>query len=160
MSKISVLFICMGNICRSPTAHGIFQQKVNERGLSDQITVDSAGTHAYHIGEAPDKRSQETAVAHGYDLSDQRARQVTVYDFNDFDYVIGMDNTNHYNLSKLATEDELSKVHSMMSFAKDRSETEVPDPYYGADGFENVFEMIEVASEGLLDQIVESQLKS
>ena len=106
MAKKSVLFVCMGNICRSPTAHGIFQQKVNERGLSEQIKVDSAGTHAYHIGEAPDKRSQATALAHGYDLSDQRARRVTVYDFNDFDYVIGMDKTNHYNLSQLATEEE------------------------------------------------------
>ena len=159
MAKTSVLFICMGNICRSPTAHGIFQQLVDEKGLNDTITVDSAGTHAYHIGEAPDKRSQETAVKHGYDLSEQRARQVTVYDIDAYDYVIGMDDANHYNLSRLTTDEQDDKVHSMMSFATDRSETEVPDPYYGADGFENVFGMIEEASNGLLQHIVDSQLK-
>ncbi len=154
MLKTSVLFICMGNICRSPTAHGVFQQMVNQRGLSEQIKVDSAGTHAYHIGEAPDRRSQETAVANGYDLSEQRARQVTVYDIDEYDYVIGMDQSNKYNLSKLVTDDQQNKLHLMMSFAPDQQETEVPDPYYGEDGFENVFYMIEVACEGLLKQIV------
>ena len=153
-----VLFICMGNICRSPTAHGVFEKKVREQGLSDQIIVDSAGTHAYHIGEAPDRRSQATAVEHGYDLSEQRARQVTVYDFDEYDYIIGMDETNHYNLLQLATEEQKSKVHLMMSFAKQHQENEVPDPYYGQDGFEKVFQMIEEASEGLL-QILKAQLK-
>lgn len=148
-----VLFICMGNICRSPTAHGVFEKKVREQGLSDQIIVDSAGTHAYHIGEAPDRRSQATAVEHGYDLSEQRARQVTVYDFDEYDYIIGMDETNHYNLLQLATEEQKSKVHLMMSFAKQHQESEVPDPYYGQDGFEKVFQMIEEASEGLLKNI-------
>lgn len=159
MPSTNVLFICMGNICRSPTAHGIFQQKVAEHGLNDQITVDSAGTHAYHIGEAPDRRSQETAVENGYDLSEQRARQVTAYDFDEYDYIIGMDNANQYNLSKLATDEQQNRIHLMMVFAKDRNETEVPDPYYGEDGFNNVLEMIEVASEGLLQHIIQTQPK-
>lgn len=159
MPTTNVLFICMGNICRSPTAHGIFQQKVTERGLSDKISVDSAGTHAYHIGEAPDRRSQATAVEHGYDLSKQRARQVTVYDFDEYDYIIGMDNTNQYNLSRLATDEQQDKVHLMMSFAQGHNETEVPDPYYGEDGFRNVLDMIEVASEGLLQHIIQAQPK-
>ena len=160
MANVSVLFICMGNICRSPTAHGIFEQKVAEKGLADKITVDSAGTHAYHIGEAPDRRSQSTAVAHGYDLSAQRARQVTVYDIDAFDYVIGMDEANHFGLSRLTTDEQKDKVHLMLSFAKDRQETEVPDPYYGEDGFENVLAMIEVASDGLLEHIIETRLSS
>lgn len=157
MNKTSVLFVCMGNICRSPTAHGIFEQKIAEKGLSHFISVDSAGTHAYHIDEAPDPRSQAMAVEHGYDLSKQRARRVTVYDIDAFDYVIGMDDANHYNLSKLTTGGQQGKIHSMMSFAKGRSETEVPDPYYGENGFKSVLEMIEEASDGLLTHIIESQ---
>ena len=158
MSKVRVLFVCMGNICRSPTAHGVFEKKVDEHGLRERISVDSAGTHAYHINEAPDRRSQATAVANGYDLSEQRARKVTVYDFDEFEYIIGMDNNNHYNLLQLATDEQRSKVHLMMSFAKGSAEVEVPDPYYGDDGFENVLEMIEAASDGLLEHIIETYL--
>lgn len=149
-----VLFVCMGNICRSPTAHGVFEQKVKEQGLSDKIIVDSAGTHAYHVGESPDSRSQAAALSKGYDLSAQRARQVTTQDFDEFDYIIGMDNANYYNLKKLADNNQKSRIHLCMSFTKERSETEVPDPYYGTDGFENVLEMIEVASDGLLAHIL------
>ncbi|PWQ92818.1 low molecular weight protein-tyrosine-phosphatase [Leucothrix pacifica] len=148
----NVLFICMGNICRSPTAHGVFEHKVAEQGLSDQINVDSAGTHAYHIGEAPDPRSQAMARSRGYDLSAQRARQVETSDFTAFDYLIAMDRANYDNLLKIAPEDQKHKVHLCLSFAKNRPETEVPDPYYN-DGFDDVLEMIEDASDGLLDHI-------
>lgn len=154
MPITKVLFVCMGNICRSPTAHGVFEQKVKEQGLSDKIIVDSAGTHAYHVGESPDSRSQAAALSKGYDLSAQRARQVTTQDFDEFDYIIGMDNANYYNLKKLADNNQKSRIHLCMSFTKERSETEVPDPYYGTDGFENVLEMIEVASDGLLAHIL------
>ena len=150
---IKVLFVCMGNICRSPTAHGLFEQLVEKQGLDDKIRVDSAGTHAYHIGEAPDRRSAAVAFEKGYDLSSQRARRVSVYDFDEFDYVIGMDEQNAQQLRQLATPEQSSKVHLMMSFAKGRSETEVPDPYFGEHGFENVLEMIEAACGGLLQHI-------
>ena len=154
MPTTKVLFVCMGNICRSPTGHGVFEHKVAERGLSDQIIVDSAGTHAYHIGEAPDPRSQATALAHGYDLSSQRARRVTKADFDEFDYIIAMDHANLSNLMEIAPQDKKSRVHLCLSFAKDRSEIEVPDPYYNTDGFEDVLKMIEEASDGLLDHIL------
>ena len=154
MPITKVLFVCMGNICRSPTAHGVFEQKVQKRKLNDQIIVDSAGTHAYHVGESPDPRSQATALTKGYDLSTQRARQVTKQDFDEFDYVIAMDDANYQNLMLLANDDQKSRVHLCMSFAQSRDETEVPDPYYGNDGFEHVLDMIEVASDGLLEHIL------
>ena len=154
MKKISVLFVCMGNICRSPTGHGVFEQLVKEQGLSERIIVDSAGTHAYHVGEQPDSRSQSTAMKHGYDLSYQRARRVQGWDFEEFDYILAMDAANLASLKQVAQEHELEKVHLLMSFAPNRPETEVPDPYYGGDqGFENVFQMVKEACENLLDHI-------
>ena len=154
MPTTKVLFVCMGNICRSPTGHGVFEHKVAERGLSDQIIVDSAGTHAYHIGESPDPRSQATALAHGYDLSKQCARRVSTEDFDEFDYIIAMDHANLSNLMEIAPQDKKSRAHLCLSFAKGRSEIEVPDPYYNTDGFEDVLEMIEEANDGLLDHIL------
>jgi protein-tyrosine phosphatase len=148
----------MGNICRSPTAHGIFEDLVKRNNLSDQISVDSAGTHAYHIGETPDERSQATALEHGYDLSTQRARKVEKVDLDTFDYVLAMDKPNEYSLNKLATEKQRGRIHLFMDFAPERSESEVPDPYYGGDqGFENVLAMVEVASQGLLNHILASK---
>jgi len=148
----------MGNICRSPTAHGIFEDLVKRNNLSDQINVDSAGTHAYHIGESPDERSQATAVAHGYDLSKQQARKVEIHDLDEFDYILAMDKPNEYSLNKLATEEQRERIHLFMDFAKERPETEVPDPYYGGDqGFENVLKMVESASQGLLNHILASK---
>ncbi len=152
--KIQVLFCCMGNICRSPTAHGVFEDLVKANGLSDVIVVDSAGTHAYHVGEPPDRRSQQTAFSHGVDLSCQRARRVERSDFYRFDYVLAMDRDNHRNLEVICPDGMQGKLHLFMDFARELDEDEVPDPYYGGkDGFEQVFNMVQVASAGLLDDI-------
>jgi len=151
----SVLFVCMGNICRSPTAEGVFRYVVKQHNLYDQISIDSAGTHAYHIGESPDSRSQSTALSRGVNLSAQRARKAVAEDFERFDYVIAMDRSNYEDLKNLASGSNLTKLHLFMSFAKDWDNDEVPDPYYGgANGFEEVFDMVQSASEGLLEHIL------
>lgn len=151
----SVLFVCMGNICRSPTAEGVFRHVVKQHNLHDQISIDSAGTHAYHIGESPDSRSQSTALSRGVNLSAQRARKAVAEDFERFDYVIAMDRSNYEDLKNLASGSNLTKLHLFMSFAKDWGNDEVPDPYYGgANGFEEVFDMVQSASEGLLEHIL------
>ena len=154
MKKVSVLFVCMGNICRSPTAHGVFRDLVQREGLSDQIEIDSAGTHSYHVGSPPDNRAQATARSRGFDLSDLRARRAESIDFERFDYVIAMDYDNHSGLSAICPSGFESRLHMFMSFAPQRGAKEVPDPYYGGDqGFENVFDMVTDASEGLLAHI-------
>lgn len=154
MKKISILFVCMGNICRSPTAHGIFQKLVAREGLDRLIQVDSAGTHAYHVGNPPDPRSQETARARGLDLSDQRARKAVAEDFKRFDYIVAMDLDNLENLRQLAPAEELDKLHLLLDFAPELDLREVPDPYYGgASGFNDVFDLVSVASERLLEAI-------
>ena len=156
-SNIRVLFVCMGNICRSPTAHGIFEQLIESKGLSDKIFTDSAGTHAYHVGESPDPRSQATAMSYGVDISHQRAQKVEVVDFENFDYIIAMDSSNYHDLKQLAPAGLEHKVYRFMEFAPDGENDDVPDPYYGeGNGFENVFKMVEVASEGLLQHILTS----
>jgi protein-tyrosine phosphatase len=145
----------MGNICRSPTAHGVFEHLVKTRNLQDRIDVDSAGTHAYHVGEQPDARSQKTARSRGLDLSYQRARKVRPEDFEQFDYVLAMDCSNYADLEAIATAEQLAKLHLFMSFADGWKEMEVPDPYYGGNqGFERVFDMVEAAAEGLLADIL------
>ena len=157
--NISVVFVCMGNICRSPTAEGVFRHVVKERNLQDVIKVDSAGTHAYHIGEQPDSRSQATAKSRGVDLSTQRARKVEAIDFERYDYIIAMDRSNYENLKVLATLEQQEKLHLFMSFTDAWDNAEVPDPYYGGgDGFTNVFDMVQSASEGLLEAIVKNNL--
>ncbi len=156
---VSVVFVCMGNICRSPTAEGVFRRAVNERNLQDVIKIDSAGTHAYHIGESPDARSQATAKSRGVDLSSQRARQIDASDFERFDYVIVMDRSNYENLKSVASAKQQEKLHLFMDFTTAWDNAEVPDPYYGSgDGFANVFDMVQSASEGLLETIVKSDL--
>lgn len=158
MKKIKVLFICMGNICRSPTAEGVFRHLVESRNLSDQIFIDSAGTHAYHVGEQPDRRSQQVALQRGIDMSSQRARKVESDDFDDFDYVLAMDNANYRDLKNQASPAGRKKLHLFMDFAKGWSEAEVPDPYYGgSNGFDRVFDMVEAASDGLLNDILENR---
>lgn len=155
MINTKVLFVCMGNICRSPTAHGVFEQLVTSKRLSQQILTDSAGTHAYHIGESPDSRSQATAQAHGIDISQQRARKVKNEDFKFFDYIIAMDSSNYHDLEQRATKKFKHKIYRFMEFAPDWDNDDVPDPYYGgANGFENVFKMVEAASDGLLTHIM------
>jgi len=156
---VSVVFVCMGNICRSPTAEGVFRHVVKARNLQDVIKIDSAGTHAYHIGESPDSRSQATAKSRGVDLSAQRARKVEVDDFERFDYVIAMDCSNYENLKDLATVEQQERLYLFMDFTSAWDNAEVPDPYYGGgDGFKNVFDMVQSASEGLLECIVKNDL--
>jgi protein-tyrosine phosphatase len=151
--------VCMGNICRSPLAHGLFDELLEREGLRDCIEVDSAGTHAYHVDELPDPRSQQTAMRNGIDLSAQRARRVEQADFDEFDYILAMDRDNLSNLLNRAPETQHQKIRLFLDFAEGRSEKEVPDPYYGgADGFERVYEMVKAASVGLLETIRKEHL--
>ena len=149
-----VLFVCLGNICRSPTAHGVFQHCVDQAGLSDLIQVDSAGTAAYHVGNSPDPRSMAAARQRGYDLSPLRARQAVEEDFEQFDYILAMDQSNLGNLQRLQPGHYAGHLGLFLEFAKQFDEVEVPDPYYGGDeGFGHVLDLVEAASEGLLAQI-------
>lgn len=155
MKQVSVLFVCMGNICRSPTAQGVFEHLVQRSGLAESIRVDSAGTHAYHIGNQPDTRSQQAALGRGVDLSKQRARQVQADDFSHFDYILAMDLNNLQILQRSAQAQQARNLKLFMEFASRWQEREVPDPYYGgSQGFERVLDMIEDASEGLLEHLV------
>ncbi|MES9900158.1 MAG: low molecular weight protein-tyrosine-phosphatase [Sedimenticola sp.] len=161
MRKIKVLFVCMGNICRSPTAHGVFEGMVKSEGLGDRIEVDSAGTHAYHVGNPPDNRAQQTALGRGFDLSSQRARQASSEDFLLFDYILAMDKDNYANLAAISPGGEMrAELKLFMDFTSGFFKArEVPDPYYGGDqGFEKVFDMVEEASRGLLSDIREKHL--
>ncbi len=147
---VSVLFVCMGNICRSPTAEGVFRHFVNEAGLSEQFDIDSAGTHAYHVGEAPDRRAIAAAERRGISLANIAARRVSDEDFERFDFIIAMDEDNQQRLLDQAPAGHRSKISLFLSFSEDE-EREVPDPYYGGTaGFERVLDLIESASRGLL----------
>lgn len=155
MKPVSVLFVCMGNICRSPTAEGVFAALVQSSDLGAQIRVDSVGTHAYHIGSQPDRRSQQAALGRGIDLSTQRARLVEATDFSEFDYILAMDLNNLQALQRIAQARQAKNLRLFMEFASRWREREVPDPYYGgAQGFERVLDMIEDASEGLLEYLI------
>lgn len=144
----------MGNICRSPTAEAVFRHYVEQAGLSNEILIDSAGTHDYHIGESPDRRAQQAARQRGYEMAALRGRQVEPEDFHRFDYVLAMDRSNLLNLKRLRPSDADSHLGLFLEFARSHAEREVPDPYYGgADGFEHVLNMVEDASEGLLTHL-------
>ena len=156
---VKVLFVCMGNICRSPTAEGVFRHVVEQAGLSHIIEIDSAGTHAYHIGEPPDPRSTQTALQRGVDLSTQRARRAIAEDFEAFDFVLAMDRDNYANLSDICAPEHTDKLELFLDYAKDLPESEVPDPYYGGGkGFDRVLDLIEAASAGLLAEIKERHI--
>ncbi len=151
---IKVLFICMGNICRSPTAHGVFQQLVDDKGFTQEFLIDSAGTHAYHVGHAPDNRSVSTALGHGVDISDLKARQVHESDFEYFDYLLVMDEHNYSITIDNCPAEYESKVRFFLDFAKNTALKEVPDPYYGeGNGFERVYDLIVDASDGLMEHL-------
>ncbi|MFO7858205.1 MAG: low molecular weight protein-tyrosine-phosphatase [Ectothiorhodospiraceae bacterium] len=153
-----VLFVCTGNICRSPTAEGVFRQRLQELGLHDRVETDSVGTHGFHVGSAPDRRSQAAARQRGIDISDLRARQFTLSDFAYFDYILAMDQDNLDILLAEAPAEHRAKVHLFMDFARDPAVREVPDPYYGGDqGFERVFELIENATTGLIGHLQKGQ---
>ena len=154
MKKISVLFCCMGNICRSPTAEAVFRARVEEAGLAQQILIDSVGTHDYHIGDPPDLRTQRAAKQRGYDLSGLRGRQIEVADFSRFDYVLAMDNANMAILYRLCPKTQRDRLGLFLEYANSHKKREVPDPYYGReDGFERVLDMVEDAAAGLLQHI-------
>jgi len=155
LEKIKILFVCMGNICRSPTAEGVFRHQVSEAGQADNIIIDSAGTHGYHIGSSPDRRAQQAALQRGYDLSSLRGRQVEARDFHEFDYILAMDRANLDNLLQDCPPMQQHKLKLLMEFSRGFNEREVPDPYYGgAQGFENVLNMVEDAASGLLEEIL------
>jgi len=153
-SSTSVLFVCMGNICRSPTAEGVFRKHVSDAGLDAAIQTDSAGTHAYHSGEPADRRAHAAAARRGFSLEGIRARRVTDEDFDLFDYILAMDEDNLMTLQERAPDEQRSKVRLFLEFAESRHENEVPDPYYGGSaGFERVLDLVEEASQGLLETL-------
>jgi protein-tyrosine phosphatase len=157
---VKVLFVCMGNICRSPTAHGVFEHMLKEQGMVADIEVDSCGTHAYHIGKGPDPRSQQVAEQRGFSLQHLRARRVEMSDFEYFDYILAMDRENLSILESMTPSQHAGKLQLFLDFAPSRSESEVPDPYYGGPkGFDIVLDMIEEASQGLLDDIQQRHIK-
>ena len=148
---MKILMVCLGNICRSPLAEGIMKQVAEEAGLDWE--VDSAGTGAYHVGELPDSRSQKVAQFHGLDITDQRARQFKVADFDLFDHVLVMDSSNYQNVVRLArNEADKQKVELIMNFSEAGMNTAVPDPYWGDDGFENVYQMLDRACKAFVEQ--------
>lgn len=148
---IKVLFVCMGNICRSPTAEGVFRHRVEAAGLAQQFMIDSAGTHGYHVGEPPDARSMEFAARRGYDLSAQRSRKVTLRDFEEFDHVLAMDHENLRLLRASCPPQHQHKLALFMQHARNSDSDVVPDPYYGGPrGFDQVLDYIEDAADGLL----------
>ncbi len=157
--KVSVLFVCMGNICRSPTAEAVFRNCAEKAGLLERLHIDSAGTHDYHVGAAPDARAQQAAKRRGYDMSKLRGRQVEAQDFFRFDYVLAMDNQNLVMLEHLRPDDAQNHLGLFLEFSERHDEWEVPDPYYGGtDGFERVLDMVEDAAQGLLLHIVKNHM--
>ena len=154
MKTISVLMVCMGNICRSPTAEGVFRRRVEQAGLSNVIRIDSAGTHDYHVGRPPDRRAMEAAQGRGYDLSALRGRQVNRQDFEQFDLVLAMDSENMANLIKICPPELRHKLHLFLAFSTRFPGQEVPDPYYGGQkGFDQVLDRVEDAAQGLLQHL-------
>jgi protein-tyrosine phosphatase len=159
MKPIKVLFVCMGNICRSPTAEGVFRKMVQDQGLEQKILIDSAGTHSYHVGSPPDNRAQAAARDRGVDLSQLRGRQFTVQDFADFDYIMVMDKSNQRDVLSLRDSEQGGTVKLFLEYAEKADIQEVPDPYYGGNrGFEHVLDLIEDASSGLLSHIQANDL--
>lgn len=157
---VRVLFVCMGNICRSPTAAGVFRALVEGEGLADRVVVDSAGTHAYHAGEGADRRALRTAANRGVDLSEHVARGVRGTDFESFDFILAMDHDNLAELVSRAPAAARPRIRLFMDYAEPqqlgggRVVAEVPDPYYGGpDGFDRVLDLIEAASAGLLAEV-------
>ncbi len=147
-----VLFVCMGNICRSPTAEGVFRHLVRQAGLDEVVRVASAGTHAFHLGEAPDRRAQAAAARRGYDIADLRATRVREKDFDEFDLVLAMDWDNLSALQQMAPKTSHHKLQLLMRFATEHETATIPDPYYGnPQGFEQTLDYIEDACNGLLE---------
>lgn len=158
---VRVLFVCLGNICRSPSAEGVFRDLVTKAGLQDQIQIDSAGTGAWHVGNAPDKRAQKVARERGFDISPLQARQVHNRDFETFDFIVAMDVNNQADLVADCPAEARHKISLLLDHAAERDEKEVPDPYYGGeDGFHLMFDLIEQGAQGLLDHVARKHLSS
>ncbi|MBF0649022.1 low molecular weight phosphotyrosine protein phosphatase [Dysgonomonas sp. GY75] len=159
MKEYKILFVCLGNICRSPAAEGILKRMVREQGLDDKISVDSAGTSGYHDGDLPDHRMRQHGARRGYKF-DSRSRRFTSRDFDRFDIILAMDDSNYHNIMRLAPDLESEKkVYRMVDFSKRFGHDHIPDPYYsGADGFELVLDLLEDACEGLLDKLKKNEL--
>lgn len=151
---VKVLFVCMGNICRSPMAQGVFHKLVQDAGLEDQVSIDSAGTHSYHVGDAPDQRAQSILRERGIDISGLRGRQVADRDFQQYDYILAMDTANLNNLKRRASTSYHDKIRLMLAYSRKFPNLDVPDPYFGGmDGFDEVLRMVEDAGQGLLKEI-------
>lgn len=151
MDNQRVLFVCLGNICRSPTAEGVFRHLLAQHGLTAVVETDSAGTQAYHVGSPPDRRAQEEALRRGIDISDLRGRQIRLSDFDYFDWIIAMDSDNYSVLMAESPTPARGRVHRLLDFASDAGCQDVPDPYYGGvDGFQQVFDLVENGCTGLL----------
>lgn len=155
LRRIGVLFVCLGNICRSPTAEGVFRKLHRELAPQLALHMDSAGTHAYHIGEAPDPRSQAAARLRGVDISTHRCRQVEPQDFKRFDYVLAMDRENLARLRQLRPKDGKAELRLLLEYASELRSKEVPDPYYGSPGgFDEVLDLVELGGRGLMAEIL------
>ncbi|WP_301101562.1 low molecular weight protein-tyrosine-phosphatase [Propionivibrio sp.] len=153
---IKVLFVCMGNICRSPTAEGVFRRKLQEKKLEDKVDVASAGTHGYHVGEAPDQRTQRAAARRGYDLSGIRARKIAPQDIDYFDLILAMDRNSLEALRLVCPSERSDRLGLFMDYSKNFDDDEVPDPYYGlGQGFDLVLDMVEDATDGLVELVEE-----
>jgi protein-tyrosine phosphatase len=149
-----VLLVCMGNICRSPTAEGVLRKYLQDNMLAEFVEVDSAGTHGYHVGEAPDSRTQRAAAARGYNLSQLRARKVAAQDIDYFDLILAMDRSNLDNLRRMAPPEAHKRLRLFMEYARNFDDDEVPDPYYGlGHAFDLVLDMIEDGAQGLVDEL-------
>jgi protein-tyrosine phosphatase len=151
--QVKVLFVCMGNICRSPTAQGVFQSLVDAEDLGRKIIIDSAGLHSFHVGDSPDLRSQATARKQGVELSNLSARQFVSADFMNFDFLLAMDESNFAGMQRLQPEHPRGQLSMMLEYSSQYKQVEIPDPYFGDDGFELVFDMIRDACAGLLKTI-------
>lgn len=146
-----ILLVCLGNICRSPLAQGVLEQRLRLSGLFHRVRADSAGTQGYHLGESPDPRAVEAAARRGYDISGQRARRVRDGDFQSFDYILAMDQDNLQQLTARCPAAEVGRLRLLMDFAPGPDRQDVPDPYYGGeDGFERALDLIEAAVDGLI----------
>jgi protein-tyrosine phosphatase len=156
---MKVLFVCTGNICRSPTAEAVFRAKAAARGLGDRVFADSAGTHGYHVGDPPDPRTADAARRRGYPMTGMFARKVSAADFRAFDLVVAMDEGHHRLLQRLAPRDS-EKLRLFMDLVREATHRDVPDPYYGGpDGFDHVLDLVEAGIDALLDEI-EEKLKA
>jgi protein-tyrosine phosphatase len=160
--RINVLFVCMGNICRSPTADTVFKHQVKVAGLEKLIYIDSAGTHAYHVGDPPDRRAQQAALRRGYNMQGLRARRVAQEDFLRFHYILAMDHHNFAELRQDCPPQYTDRLSLLMQYSSQwENYQEVPDPYYGGShGFERVLDLVENASQGLLQHILENKNNS